>query len=102
MQNTRSILELLKLLLSNIDMLERGLCHLILKLRVRNYITDKELQILRQYLIKITPIEFEYDDFWWPKGEKEPRIQWLEKQIEVNRKLTRTKQEIIKSTEDGK
>lgn len=83
MQNTRSILELLKLLLSNIDMLERGLCHLILKLRVRNYITDKELQILRQYLIKITPIEFEYDDFWWPKGEKEPRIRWLNLHIKI-------------------
>lgn len=86
MQDTRSILELLKLLLSNIDMLERGLCHLILKLCVRNYITTKELRILRQYLIKNTPIEFEYDDFWWPKGEKEPRRKWLKKQIEINLK----------------
>jgi hypothetical protein len=86
MQDTRSILELLKLLLSNIDMLERGLCHLILKLYVRNYITTKELRILRQYLIKITPIEFEYDGFWWPKGEKEPRRKWLKKQIEINLK----------------
>lgn len=84
MQNTRSILELLKLLLSNIDMLEKGLCHLALKLCVRNYMFLKELEVLKQYFANNMPGVFKEGDYWWPKGEVQPRLDWINSHIILN------------------
>ena len=81
---SRSLLNLLKLVLDNIDQLELGLCHLIENLRIHSFITTAEYFILDDYLFANRSIQNGYiDKYWWPKGEKEPRIRCLNLHIKI-------------------
>ena len=77
---SRPILNLLKLVLDNIDQLELGLCHLLDNLRIHSFITRAEYFILDDYLFANRSIQ---NGYWWPKGEKEPRIRWLNLHIKI-------------------
>jgi hypothetical protein len=69
--------ELLQLMLDNIDLLSAGLCHLNYKLFDLNMITENEYYLLDHFFLN----EFSDFDYHWKMGLKEPRIEWLKKQI---------------------
>jgi hypothetical protein len=54
-----------------------GLCGLIYKLEKEKIITEKEFLALSIYLKKNKKTNV----FWFPFGEKEPLIKWLQKHI---------------------
>ena len=79
----RSNLEILKILLENIHLLHSqiGLCGLSLMLNWKEKITTKEQKAFQNYLVDVFPgCEGSYI---WPIGQKEPRIEWLNKQIKL-------------------
>jgi hypothetical protein len=71
--------ELWQIVLDHIDELESGLCGLIWDL-LKEYIISREEYDL---LLDILGEESEnYEDtFWFPRGVKEPRIEWLKNKI---------------------
>ena len=77
--------ELLQVLLDNMDRFETGLCHLTGILNIEGVITFEEEFIIDEYVYENSPEEFyidEYDiHYKWVKGEKQPRIDWLNEQI---------------------
>lgn len=79
----RSIVELLKVALDNINTLKTGLCNHINTLFDLNHITFREYLILIGYIDNNEPADVEYNTFWWPKGEIQPRKEWLENQIKL-------------------
>ena len=92
-QKERSINELLKLLLDNINMLNEsnceGLCMLVIRLCSFKTISYIEQNILLKYIRNNKPINFitlrhfmmgDYY-FYWKVNSKEPRIKWLKKHI---------------------
>ena len=83
----RSILELLKILLSSIDkitMIEgdpKGLYVLIDKLNRTRITNNFESHSLLNYLHRNIQVN-NYFPYFWERGMKEPRIQWLKERIE--------------------
>jgi hypothetical protein len=78
---SRSILNLLKVVLANIDQLDSGLCGLSMMMEWQEKITTKEQMAFQNYLFDVFP---GYEGFYiWPIGQKEPRIDWLNKQIQI-------------------
>lgn len=81
------ITELLKILLSNIDkitMIEgdpKGLGVLIDKLNRSRIINNFENHKLLNYIYINNQVN-NYVPYFWERGMKEPRIQWLKEQIE--------------------
>lgn len=57
----------------------RGLCALIFLLHINGDVSDSECLELKNYLK--THLPDSCNGYSWPKGEKEPRIVWLQKQI---------------------
>jgi len=79
----RSDKELLRVLLSNIDQLSNGLCWLCFELKGNGIISDSEHDRLLQYISIHRPktgVKFQ-KYYFWEKGEKESRIQWLKNEI---------------------
>ena len=84
MGTTRSIKELLRIVLKNIDNHVLGLCHLVRQLYRNNIINIDELILLLNYIMNHRPNNT-YKEmgsvYFWKRGEKKPRIEWLEKHI---------------------
>lgn len=79
----RSNLKILKILLENIHLLHSqiGLCGLSMIMDWQGKITTKEQKAFQNYLFDIFP---GYEgSYIWPIGQKEPRIEWLNKQIKL-------------------
>lgn len=90
MSNNRSTLELLKIMLSNINILTSGLCGLAKQLYDNGVINVEEAIRIQQYIESQRPGGFqqysywwESLSYWWPKGEIQPRKEWLENQIKL-------------------
>jgi len=78
----RHIKDLLKILLDNIHYLDSGLCRLCFHLNIKNKISKEELRILEYFFERNKPNGVKIYDLWFPSGIKQPRIEWLKKQIE--------------------
>ncbi len=76
-------LQILQLLLSNIDSLELGLCDLASKLNIPGKLSITNTVKIIQYIEEHRPPLQERHTLWWPKGEKEPRVEWLNNQIKL-------------------
>mgnify|MGYP001156520890 CR=1 FL=1 len=76
-------LQILQFLLSNIDSLELGLCDLASKLNTKGKLNINNTVKIIQYIETHRPPLQEPHTLWWPKGEKEPRVEWLKNQIEL-------------------
>lgn len=84
--------QILKVLRKNIvsckDSLFYGMCEVIHALNMvddqdDDYITDKEYINIFEYLYKNCPFKNinPSTSFWWTKGDKRPRLKWLDKQL---------------------
>jgi len=85
MENNRSIIELLKIVLDNVNSVESigigGLCSLIDELYLDDYINTDELDMLSIYMGDNIPEDKSWIEYWWPKFEVKPRREWLTAQI---------------------
>ncbi len=81
--NNRSTLELLKLLLSNVDILTSGLCNLAEQLYDNGIINVQEAVNIQQYIESQRPAGYPQYSYWWNRGMITPRKNWLIKQIEL-------------------
>lgn len=85
MENNRSIIELLKIVLDNVNSVESisigGLCSLIDELYLDDYINTDELDMLSIYMGDNIPEGADIDKYWWPMFEVKPRREWLTAQI---------------------
>lgn len=81
--NNRSTLELLKIMLSNIDILTSGLCGLAKQLYDNGVINVEEAIRIQQYIESQRPSGFQQYSYWWDRGMITPRKNWLIKQIEL-------------------
>lgn len=80
---SRSILNLLKVVLDNIDKLDLGLCFLIENLETDGLITSDEYFILSDYLFESRPVWTNSIGYWWPPGVVETRVTWLNLHIKI-------------------
>lgn len=61
-----------------------GLCICIEKMHKENIIDNYDSVLLTRYLRSHKPEHISFGGllvYWWPAGQKEPRLQWLEEQI---------------------
>lgn len=79
----RGIVELLNLLKDYIikDEYFKGMCIQISLMVVSNAIDTSEEIIIRNYLKNQKPLTKNHLGFWWTKGNKKPRLDWIDKQI---------------------
>ena len=79
----RSIKELLELLLdqyqnNRIDGIQwSGLCFAIIRLRIGHVIDQTDEDVLLKVIKTNRPESAESLLYWWPKGEVEPRVEFL-------------------------
>ena len=85
---TRTIKELLQLMLDNKRHLNSGLCKLNNDLYLKGYTTYFENEILRKYMQENKPKTFHNvviaDGYWWFPYRVFPRIKWIKKHIKLN------------------
>lgn len=79
----RTIIQLLELLKENIlkDDTFSGMCILVWHLGCSEIITLDEEFILEDYLEDNEPESVKNQAYWFPYGEKQPRIDWINEQI---------------------
>lgn len=73
---TRSIGELLQVLLDNKEYFDRGLCFFIIDLFYIYIINLEEKNILKDFIFNHRPRN-EFTSYYWPYGEWPPRQRWL-------------------------
>ena len=84
---TRTIKELLQVLLDNEKYFKHGLCGMRMDMRVYGVIDSSESNVLKDFLIENLPCEKYYSPkyialaYSFPYGEWQPRKQWLEQEI---------------------
>jgi hypothetical protein len=78
----RSISEILHIL-SKSDYLSYGLCVAAPRLYLEDKISKKEHWLLRKYISMHIP-ENCHSVYWWPKGEVQPRLDWINSHIILN------------------
>lgn len=88
-EKTKTIKELLELL--RIEITRRyntdiftGMCGAIFALNYRNYILNKEMNMLFEYLENNVPNNVDVDgtkDYWWEIGKIQPRYKWIDKHL---------------------
>ena len=84
MSNNRSISKLLVIMRNNIHLMDTfGLCFLTGMLLRNGHINKDEHYSLTLYMEDNKPEGADIDKYWWPKGEKEPRLDWINKQIQI-------------------
>jgi hypothetical protein len=76
----RNIKRLLKLMLRKKYYFETGLCTWGHNLYLHGVVSNPEHIRLEIFFRRNRP-EGCYKSYWWPKGEIEPRIEWLKEQI---------------------
>lgn len=82
MDKQKTQLRVLKLLLDNPAMFESGICGWVYRLHVKNKITKIELGLFDELLEDSLPKrDVEEDWFSWEPGLIEPRLKWIEGQI---------------------
>jgi len=84
MRTTKELLILLRGELPKmIKRFDCGMCLSITLLRKKRLMSYDEMILLFNYLNKNDPnIRYLTTDYWWEDGELEPRINWLNEQIE--------------------
>lgn len=89
MKTTKELLIILK---NNIELLTTGLCYLSTTLENTNLITGEERFYIRDYIYNNRPSNksklYGGPDnglLYWPKGDKEPRLRWLNYHIKINK-----------------
>lgn len=87
MGKTRTILELLKLMLryTKTETVYYGLCGTVTELFCGNKITKLEEMKLDNYIFENPPSSFSGSNgcYYWEKSVKAPRIKWLKKHIKL-------------------
>ena len=84
----RDIKQLLEILLheyknNKVNMIQRsGLCWAISRLPGGWIISEKEANILKEYILSHKP-ETRFNGYWWPEGETAPRIEFLKQLIKI-------------------
>ncbi len=73
--------ELFELMLKHQDLFAFGMCGWLIVLNLRKVINHNEYFLLRNYLRKNKPKDLG-QDFWWEIGKTQPRIDWINEQIE--------------------
>lgn len=85
---TRTIRELLEVMLNNIDIMDNGLCTLAYTLLEDGVFTEDEFITIYGYIQRNKPVNLHtimsLDGYYWEIGEKRPRIKWLKKHIKLN------------------
>jgi len=84
-----TVKQLLEIMLVNQQYFSLGLCHWVLNLSEAGIISFKEEQLLSDYIDNNRPHMFSSisafkqrdNDFYWPKGELQPRIDWINRHI---------------------
>lgn len=86
MEKSRSILELLELLLKEIldGNLRTGMCGIALHKHLHNNMTDHEYFNICAYISNSRPGSGENRAYFWPIGNDKPRIEWLNRHILLN------------------
>ena len=74
--------KVLKILLDNQDLFSNGICGWVVSLGKNNLITEDESIFVFVYLKNNKPNSRKY--FWWNMGEIEPRIEWIQAQLNKN------------------
>ena len=83
----RNINKLLQICLDEFDSyFKTGLCRLSHSLYLNNKISNKECSIIEKYLKDNSFEDKTLFEYWWNCSHKQPRIQWLKKQIELTSK----------------
>ena len=77
----RDFITLLGLLKDNIHLLISGLCQLSGSLYEKNKITKGEFNELLSYIDAQSPAYHKTGHYYFPKGDIEIRLEWLNKQI---------------------
>jgi len=77
--------KVLKLLLDNQDLFSTGICDWVESLKKIYLITETELLWMDDYLKNNVPgPRLFIQGFWWNCGEIEPRIEWIQAQLNKN------------------
>jgi hypothetical protein len=77
--------KVLKLLLNNQDLFSTGICDWIESLEKKILITETESILILDYMKNNIPTSRDHIcGFWWNMGEIEPRIEWIEAQLNKN------------------
>jgi hypothetical protein len=82
-------IELFEVLLENKQLFKNGLCVWIMEVMNKDLITYKEYKLLRSYLKENLPRTINL--FSWEPGLISPRVQWINKQIWINKLFFNTK-----------
>jgi len=82
-------IELFEVLLENKQLFKNGLCIWCTEMRKKDLITHKEYWLLRNYLKENLPKRIY--TFSWEAGLISPRIEWINKQIWINKLFFNTK-----------
>jgi hypothetical protein len=81
---TRTVKELLRVMLKHQDLFDTGLCDWVYRLYSTHLITSKECNNLLRYIDNNEPLKIKffplwYDRYYWKKGDIKPRIKWINK-----------------------
>lgn len=75
--------QLLQLLLDNIDLIGNyGLCFANIRMQVEGIINNVEYMVIDK-IISMNPVFGERSGYYFPKGDKQPRIEYLQRLIKV-------------------
>lgn len=78
----RTTKELLKLILENQDLFVTGICQWIVSMCENKIITLKESVHMVNYVLLNSPVPKKWEQYhFWPEGQIEPRIAWINDQI---------------------
>lgn len=87
----RPIKELLIIMRDNIELFEKhhcyGLCDLVFQIYRRGEITTSKAEAMKDYIKETMPLRFNClgnkSVFGWPMRELQPRLEWLNEQINL-------------------
>jgi len=78
MRSTRTLLKLLRRYIRRMEQeYFTGICGALLNMREEKLITTEEYDTVYDFISKYKST----GGYWWPSGNKQPRIKWLRKRI---------------------
>lgn len=81
------IIELLEKLRAYIVKVETnhffGMCAEVTEMYEEDLITSDEYDDLDDYIVDRVPRGLCKIDYWWPRGEKQPRFDWIDEQVKI-------------------
>jgi len=78
----RTVKELFKLMLVHQDLFSSGICYWLEGLRYSGLINKSEILMMLAYMRDNKP-ENARRFYWWDEGEIQPRLDWINQQIEL-------------------